>query len=127
MIILKFLSIYFILVSITLLGLHIFYNMIYRKYKRTTLVVEFDTLMSVLKTIINTELDAYENDIFTQKGNITNSNFDNYYNDLTKKIIENISDDFLEAVSYYIPKSTVYRIVARSVKKYLTEHINGST
>lgn len=86
----------------------------------------FETLITILNLIINSELDAYENDIFRNKGSITNQNFDSYYKDITTKIVESISPDLEENLKYYLTEDAIYRIVGRAVKKYLTEKITGT-
>lgn len=106
---------------------HHFYKRIYLPYKKELIDLDFDTALSILKVIINTELDAYETDIFMNKGSITNSNFDNYYKDITGKIIKNLSPALISNLSLYITEDMIYIIIARAVKKFLTEKINGTT
>ena len=105
---------------------YFFFKKIFLPYKKELIDLDFETALFILKTIINTELDAYENDIFMSKGSITNGNFENYYKDITSKIINNISADLLKHLSLYITEDMVYVIVARSVKKFLTEKITGT-
>ena len=104
-----------------------FYMNIYLKYKKKNVYIDFETALAILKIIINTELDAYENDIFISKGSITNSNFDNYYKDITGKIIKNVSSDLINYLSFYVTEDMIYLIIARAVKKFLTDKINGTT
>ena len=66
-------------------------------------------------------------DIFENKGSITNNNFDNYYNDLTSRIIKNISPDMVKSLSKYYTEEAIYRFIARSVRDYLVSKINGTT
>lgn len=87
---------------------------------------EFISLLSILSSQIKTELDAYDQDIFEVKGSITNNNFDRYYKDLTSRIIQNISDDMIKALTKYYTEDAVYRYIARSVRDYLTTKINGT-
>ena len=105
---------------------HNFYHRIYLGYKKKVFSLDFESALFILRTIINTELDAYENDIFSSKGSITNSNFDNYYKDLTTKIIKNVSPELLQQLALYITEDMVYVIIARAVKKFLTEKISGT-
>mgnify|MGYP006972503075 CR=1 FL=1 len=87
---------------------------------------DFGTLMQILTATIKTELDLYEDDIFSNKGGITNSNFDNYYNDLCLRIINSLSKQFIDQLTTYITYETIIRYIARSVKKYLSEKVNGT-
>ena len=88
---------------------------------------EFIGLLTVLSSQIQTELDAYDKSIFENKGSITNNNFDNYYNDLTSRIIKNISPDMVKSLSKYYTEEAIYRFIARSVRDYLVSKINGTT
>lgn len=115
-----------IILAMLYFTIHNFYKRIYLPYKKQLVDLDFDSALLILKTIINTELDAYENDIFTNKGSITNSNFDNYYRDLTNKIISHISSDLVKHLSIYITEDMIYVIIARSVKKFLSEKITGT-
>ena len=123
-----------ILIIITMLaGAFIFYitasrffNKIYLPYKNAIYDSSFEELLFILKTIINTELEAYDNDIFLNKGSITNSNFDTFYKDITNKIIRNVSPKMIQQLTKYISNDMVYIIIARAVKKYLTEKISGT-
>ena len=114
------------IVAILLFGIHVFFSLIYLPYKKKLVKLDFETALFILRTIINTELDAYENDIFLNKGSITNSNFDNYYKDITSKIIANVSPALIQQLSLYISEDMVYIIIARAVKKYLTDKITGT-
>ena len=88
---------------------------------------EFIGLLTVLSSQIQTELDAYDKSVFENKGSITNNNFDNYYNDLTSRIIKNISPDMVKSLSKYYTEEAIYRFIARSVRDYLVSKINGTT
>ena len=115
-----------ILLAMVYFAAYHFYKRIYLPYKKQLVDLDFETALFILKTIINTELSAYENDVFLSKGSITNSNFDNYYKDITGKIINALSQDLIKHLSMYITEDMVYVIVARSVKKFLTEKITGT-
>ena len=114
------------ILGLLFLTAYYFYKRIYLPYKKELVDLNFETSLSILKIIINTELDAYENDIFMNKGSITNSNFDNYYKDITSKIIKNLSPVLVKHLSLYINEDMIYVIIARSVKKFLSEKINGT-
>ena len=114
------------IVAIIYVALYFFYKKIYLPYKKELVDLDFESALSIFKLIINTELDAYENDIFMNKGSITNSNFDNYYKDITTKIIAKLSPSLVKHLSLYINEDMIYIIIARSVKKFLTEKINGT-
>ena len=114
------------ILTVLYISVYLFFNRIYLPYKKKLIKLDFESALFILKTIINTELDAYENDIFSNKGSITNSNFDNYYKDITAKIIANVSPDIIQQLSLYISEEMVYVIIARAVKKYLSDKITGT-
>ena len=115
-----------VIIVILYIWVYCFYKYIYLPYKKELVDLDFETSLSILKLIINTELDAYETDIFINKGSISNSNFDNYYKDITEKIIRNISPTLVNQLSLYITEDMVYVIVARATKKFLSEKITGT-
>lgn len=120
----------FFLIVFTLVMIYVFaekfMNEVYIRNKpRMNASLSFTELLSILATIINTEIEAYEEDIFTEKGNITNQNFENYYKDITNKIIENISPEFESNLKFYLTEEAIYKMIARSVKNYLTKKVTG--
>ena len=88
---------------------------------------EFLGLLSILSSQVQTEIDSYEHDIFENKGSITNNNFDNYYKDLTHRIIRNISPSMVTQLTQYYTEEAIYRFIGRSVRDYLISKINGTT
>ena len=84
----------------------------------------FEECITVLTLVINTELESFDTDVFTKDIIITNSTYDNYYNDITHRIIRNLSNELIENLSRFISKDAIYRIIAKSVKKYLVGKIN---
>lgn len=115
-----------IIIGILYIAIYNFYKRIYLPYKKELVDLDFESALAILNIIINTELDAYSNDIFLNKGSITNSNFDNYYHDITNKIIKNLSPALISHLALYITEDAIYVIIARAVKKFLTEKIHGS-
>lgn len=87
---------------------------------------DYANLLSILASQVQSELDTYDKDIFTDKGSITNNNFDNYYKDLTTRIINNISDDLINSLTQYYTIDAIYRMIGRSVRDYLLTKINGT-
>lgn len=98
----------------------------YSTYTNQRAELTFEECISILQLIINSELQSYEKDIFIAKGSITNSNFENYYRDITGKIVNNLSDDLIDSFTYYITEDAIYTYIARAVKVFLTGKINGT-
>ena len=88
---------------------------------------EFIGLLTVLSSQVQTEIDTYYKDIFINKGSITNNNFDNYYQDLTHRVIDNISPSMIDQLTQYYTEEAIYKFIGRSVRDYLVSKINGTT
>ena len=115
-------------IIITLLLIASVFYLIYRLNKPNVISPnEFLWLLSILSSQIQTELDAYDQDIFENKGSITNNNFDNYYQDLTHRILRNISPNMIHQLSQYYTEEAIYRFIGRSVRDYLVSKIKGTT
>ena len=104
-----------------------FFKFIYTPYKLKTTKISFSELLTVLNATINTELELYEKDVFKTKGALLNSNFDNYYMDITTNIIKKLSPTFFMRMKIYLTEEAVAEVIARTVKIYLTEKIDGTT
>lgn len=116
-----------ILLLISIISLYIafyfFYKKIYLQYKNSVFNTTFEELIVILKMIINSEIESYENDVFTSKGSLTNSTFDNFYKDICNKVVRDLSPEMVNQLSKYISEEMIYRIIAKTVKKYLSEKI----
>lgn len=88
---------------------------------------EFSGLLGILNAIIQVELDSFDEDVFSNKGSITNQNYENYYKTLTNQIIENIPESFITRMSTYYAEDAIYRHIARRVKNFLYSKITGTT
>lgn len=120
-----------ILVTIILCSIFIITSMVFLKYVLTPyrtqfLVHSFEELLIILNAAIQTEIDLFEKDVFQSKQAITNSNFDNYYQEMNTTIIRSLSPTFYIAIQRYLSYDTVITIIARKVKIYLTGKVNGS-
>lgn len=120
----------YILTGILILGMLGFgvwsVQVIVNSDKRHLSTDDFAGCMTILNVIIQVEFDLYNNDIFNKKEAITNTNFENFYNDLTHRIISNIPDDFINRMSSYYTADAIYAYIARRCKVFLSEKINGT-
>lgn len=103
-----------------------FVNNVWLPYRNAVYDNDFSELLAILKLIINTEIEEYENDVFLSKQTISNANFDQFYKDINEKIRKNISPAFEQQMLKYVSEKMLYTTIARSVKKYLTEKIHGT-
>jgi len=107
--------------------LQIFFRYIYTPYKLRTAPTDMNDLLSLLYTVVNSEIEVYENDVFNDLKAINNSNFENFYNDITKNIMNSLSEEFFIKMRYYLNDEAVASIIARRVKSYLSEKIYQGT
>jgi tyrosine-protein phosphatase YwqE len=111
--------------ALLLFILYILIDFIIVKYKKKTATMTFPELLGVLSAIIQLELDRYDKELFNNQRTITNSNFTNFYNDLTHNILNGISPEFMKQMQIYITEDMIVSYVARSVKEYLSTKVKG--
>ena len=104
----------------------VFLKYVLTPYRTQFLDHSFEELLIILNAAIQTEIDLFEKDVFQSKQAITNSNFDNYYQEMNTTIIRSLSPTFYIAIQRYLSYDTVITIIARKVKIYLTGKVNGS-
>lgn len=120
-----------IIISVWLVGLIIFtayilFLKILVPYKLTVSDTSFQELLLALNAAINTEIELWEKDVFVNKNAITNSNFDNYYYEITDHIIKSLSPMFFKKMTQFITHDAIISIIGRKVKEYLAGKINGA-
>lgn len=109
-----------------LMGSFILFRIVLPKYKLIISEVPFPDLVYALNMMIRTEIELWEKDIFSNRQSITNSNFDNYYYEITNHIIANISPMFFKSMEKYMTETAIISMIGRSVKEYLVSKINGT-
>ena len=93
-------------------------------YKRYSANLSMSELMVSLNTIIENEINVYERSIFDGGRKIVNnSQYNNYYKDLAERIIDDLSPEFFERVSFFMKKEAIVSLICRTVKAYLSENI----
>jgi hypothetical protein len=122
---------YIIIVSVWIVGLFLLsaytlFHKILIPYKLTVSETSFQELLIALNAAIQTEFDLFDKNVFIDKTAITNSNFDNYYYELTDHIIKSLSPLFYKKMTQFITEDAIYTIIGRKVKEYLTGKINGA-
>ena len=103
-----------------------FYNVVYFPQKNNLYQDTFENLLNIVKVIVNSEIEAYENDIFAFRKGMTRSQYEQFYKDITSKIINNMSPNLEKQLEKYVSSDMIYRIIARSVKSYLEEKVYNS-
>lgn len=112
-------------IAIVVASLIIFWGIL-PKYHMIKAEVSFQELLLALNAAIQTEFDLWEKDVFVDKKAITNSNFENYYMEMTDHIINSLSPIFFINMSKYITEDAVVSIIGRKTKEYLTSKITGA-
>ena len=121
-------AILLIYITCILIRIGIVFLLLYKMNKERRISPnEFIGLLTVLSSQVQTEIDTYDKDIFINKGSITNNNFDNYYQDLTHRVIDNISPSMIDQLTQYYTEEAIYKFIGRSVRDYLVSKINGTT
>lgn len=105
---------------------YIIFGVIMPKYSTITSEVSFQELLLALNAAINTEIELWEKDVFVNKHAITNSNFENYYIDISDHIIKSLSPVFFINMGKYITEDAVITIIGRRVKEYLSGKVSGT-
>lgn len=104
-----------------LLTSYVFFTRIYNMFILKTEDPDFELLLTALNAAINTEIELWERDIFVNKKAMTNSNFENFYYEISNHIINSLSESFYIRFEHYLTRDAVYSIISRKVKEYLTE------
>lgn len=109
-------------IGIFLLASYIFYRYIYSSFLYKSTKMSFDDAWASLTLIVKSEIELYENNVFEKRKAITNANFENFYKDLSNRIIKHISPTLMNSLTIYITEEAVYRYIARTVQSYLTQY-----
>lgn len=99
----------------------IFYQYIYVDYKHRSVPMTAKELFETLQSVMASEIDIYEKNIFQKYGNVLDSNsYENYYQTLCNQILGDLSPMFFQRASYILPEEVVASIVTRNVQNYLS-------
>lgn len=118
----------FILITAIIVEIVIAASFIFKKvlpyYKRYSANLSMSELLVSLNTIIENEINVYERSIFDGgRKIINNAQYNNYYKDLAERIIDDLSPEFFERVSFFMKKEAIVSLICRTVKDYLSEKI----
>lgn len=124
MIVLKFMLISVWICTLLLLVAWALFRKILPKYKISTSDVSFQELLLALNAAINTELELWKDDVFVDhKGIATNSQYENYYSEISMTIVNSLSPTYFENMEKYISQQAVVSIIGRRVKNFLNEQV----
>lgn len=109
-------------IGVFLLAAWIFYRFIFSRYKYISTTLSFDDAWASLTLIVKSEIELYENNVFEKRKAITNANYENFYKDLSNRIIKHISPILMQSLNIYITEEAVYRYISRTVQNYLAQY-----
>ena len=113
-----------VIIAEVTLAIWIVFKKIMPAYQRSVANLTVNELLLSLNTIIENEISVYERSLFEGGGKVvSNAQFDNYYKDITARIINSLSEDFFTRMSFFMKKEAVVSLICRTVKIYLSEKI----
>lgn len=106
--------------ALFLITTFIFYKGILIDFKQNSERMTAEELFDTLSTVISSEISIIEKDIFSQFGNVLdNQAFENYYQYLTRKCLNDLSKSFLYRASYIMNEDAIVEFVCKIISNYL--------
>lgn len=127
MLLVKFMILSAWVTLLVLLCIFVIFRIILPRYRVITSQVSFDDLILVLNAEINSELDMWKSDVFTEgKGIANNSQYENYYNEISMTILKSLSPIYFTNMEKYMTSEAIVSIIGRRVKNFLNEYVQES-
>lgn len=96
----------------------------YAKYKRKTKFFTMEEVVSSITAVCNVQFKLYDENRFREAGpKLDNSSFDNYFNELSSKCVNSLSDEFYDKASMFMTEESVAIMISEYVRNYLTSKI----
>ena len=96
----------------------------YSKYKRKTKFLTMEEVVSSITAVCNVQFKLYDENRFREAGpKLDNSSFDNYFNELSSKCVNSLSDEFYDKASMFMTEESVAIMISEYVRNYLTSKI----
>ena len=97
-------------------------------FKQRSKPIDVSEVYETLNVIISMEISVLERDIFSEFGNVLDSqSFENYYHYLTRKCLNDISPTFFYRASFIITEEAIADFVCKSISNYLKTRIASGT
>ena len=114
----------FLTVGLIFMMLTYFIGGPYARYKRKTRFFTMEEIVSTITSVCNLQFYIYDNNRFREAGpKLNNTSFDNYYEELSRKCIRCLSDEFYEKASMYMKEDAIALMISEMVRNYLTSKI----
>lgn len=96
----------------------------FASYKRKSTFFTMQEVVSSITSVCEVQFKIYDNNRFREAGPmLTNSSFDNYYNELCKKCLNSLSDEFYDKASMFMSEDAIALMISEYVRNYLTAKI----
>lgn len=101
-----------------------FFNGPYQKYKYNTRFFTMEEISQSITTVCNLQFMIYDRNRFREAGpKLNNASFENYYQELSKRCLESLSNDFYKKASMYMTEDAIALMISEMVRNYLTTKI----
>lgn len=91
------------------------------QYRRETAFSSASDIIEAIQVIANLEFRLYEENRFREAGPLlSTSTFHNYFEELSKIIVGDLSPEFYSRAQIYMSDSAIMNVVAEMVRNYLT-------
>lgn len=112
----------------TLVVITYFLQKVWIPYKRATSIDQASTMADTIYAVANLEFNIYDNNRFRQGGPaLTTSTFDNYFEELSNAIINDLSPEFFDRASLYMNENAIVKMITGMVRNYLTSKLAVDT
>ena len=102
----------------------VFYRWIYARYKKETEPLSAQDMLETLTTVITSEISIIENDIFARFGDtLDNQSFENYYQYLSRKCLNDLSPIFLNKASSIMTQEAIADFTCKIISNYLKKKL----
>lgn len=119
-----FLIITLIIIEVVI-AIYFVVNKVMIPYKRYTADLSMTELLTALNSVIENQIELYTKSVFEggKKKIASNSQFENYYRDLCNRILDDLSPEFFDRMSFFMKKEAVVALICRTVKAYLSTNV----
>ena len=122
--ILEVLLIAIIICAAIIITAHILTKKILIYYNQMKQPIAAKDALVYITYLIDSEFSIYEKDLFTTQGNVLDSGtFDNYYNTICYRILDDLSPEFIERAKYTMTDKQIADLISRAVRSYLSTKI----
>ena len=98
--------------------IYLIYRFVIKDYMSYPKELTFDDSLAIINTIINLELDIYENDVFDKQDTLSNAQYENFLQDIITRIDNALSPVLVASITRYMSEGELYTWIIRLVRRY---------